>query len=212
MDQQLGRSQSPGGRRENHMLQDDCSPVAERLRRIGRDGFETCSHEDSTPPIEEESSPAERRGFPASRASEGLAAIPEVNGGRHEDNVKIDASQMTFLAHMGDFLHRNSTWFLVAALVLLILQDVFGTHGVLAMHRSQKEAAQVQKEIQQLNEENQKLQNRVQSLKSDPATIERIAREEMGLARPGEYIFKIQPKPGEPSTPLAEPAEPPKKP
>lgn len=126
-------------------------------------------------------------------------------------NVKIDASQVTFSEQMRNFLARNATWFIVAALILLALQDVFGNHGVLAMRRSQKEAAAVQKEIQQLNEENQQLQNRVQSLKSDPATIERIAREEMGLARPGEYIFKIQPKPGEPSTPLAEPTEPPKK-
>ncbi|HUJ32246.1 MAG TPA: septum formation initiator family protein [Candidatus Acidoferrum sp.] len=127
-------------------------------------------------------------------------------------DVKIDASQASFFDQMRAFLHRNVTWFLVAGFVLLLLQDVFGTHGVLAMRRSQREAAEVQKEIEKLNEENQKLQNRVQSLKSDPSTIERIAREEMGLARPGEYIFKIQPKPGEPSTPLAKPAEPAKKP
>jgi cell division protein FtsB len=131
---------------------------------------------------------------------------------KHAEEGKIDASQMTFLAQMSSFLRRNSTWFVVAALVLLALQDVFGTHGVLAMRRSEQEAARVRKEIQQLNDQNQKLEEGVQSLKSDPAAIERIAREEMGLARPGEYIFKIQPKPGEPSTPLAEPAEAPKKP
>jgi len=127
-------------------------------------------------------------------------------------NVTIDASQLPFLDQMRAFLRRNASWLLVAGFVLLLLQDVFGTHGVLAMRRSQKEAAEVQREIQQLNQENQKLQNRVQSLKTDPGAIERIAREEMGLARPGEYIFKIQPKPGEPSTPLAKPAEPPQKP
>ncbi len=68
------------------------------------------------------------------------------------------------------------------------------------MRRSMKQSAEIQREIQHLNRENQKLQNRVHSLKSDPAAIERIAREDMGLARPGEYIFKIQPKPGEPTT------------
>ena len=79
------------------------------------------------------------------------------------------------------------------------------------MRRSQEEAADVSKEIQQLNKENQELQQRIQSLKSDPATIERIAREEMGLARPGEYIFKIQPKSNDPSAPPAQPTEPAKK-
>jgi cell division protein FtsB len=123
-----------------------------------------------------------------------------------------DPASMTFAQQMRDFLRRNSTWFLVTGLIFLVLQDIFGTHGVLAMRRSQQQAVEIQKEIQQLNTENQKLQDRVKALKTDPSTIERIAREEMGLARPGEYIFKIQPKPGEPSTPLAQPAEPPRKP
>jgi cell division protein FtsB len=131
---------------------------------------------------------------------------------KRNDEAKTDATQMSFFAQLRDFVHRNVLWFLVTGLVLLVLQDVLGTHGVLAMHRSMKQSAEIQREIQQLNRENQRLQNRVQSLKTDPAAIERIAREDMGLARPGEYIFKIQPKPGEPTTPLAQPAEAPKKP
>jgi cell division protein FtsB len=119
---------------------------------------------------------------------------------------KIDATRMSFVDQMRNFLHRNVTWFLVAGLTLLVLQDVFGTHGVVAMRRSQEQAADIQKEIDHLNEENQKLQEHVRALKSDPAEIERVAREDMGLARPGEYIFKIQPKPG------AQPDQPAKKP
>ncbi|HXW55806.1 MAG TPA: septum formation initiator family protein [Candidatus Cybelea sp.] len=119
---------------------------------------------------------------------------------------------MSFAQQMRDFLRRNSTRLLAAGLVLLILQDVFGAHGVVAMRRSEQQAVEIQKEIKQLNDENQKLQDRVRSLKTDPAAIERIAREEMGLARPGEYIFKIEPKAGEPSKPLAQPTPAPKKP
>ena len=47
---------------------------------------------------------------------------------------------MTFAEQLREFLRRNATWFLAAAFALLLLQDVFGTHGVLAMRRSQKEA------------------------------------------------------------------------
>ena len=119
---------------------------------------------------------------------------------------KIDATRVSFVEQMRGFLRRNVTWFLVAGLTLLVLQDIFGTHGVVAMRRSQEQAADIQKEIDHLNEENQKLQEHVRALKSDPAEIERVAREEMGLARPGEYIFKIQPKPG------AQPDQPAKKP
>ena len=81
-------------------------------------------------------------------------------------------------------------------LLLLLVQDVFGTHGVLAMRRSKKEAADIQKEINRLESENCNMEQGVENLKSDPQTIERIARDEMGLAKPGEFIFKLPPKAG----------------
>ena len=114
---------------------------------------------------------------------------------------------LSFSGQMREFLRRNLSWFLAFALALLLLQDIFGTHGLIAMRRSQQEAAQVQREIDQINAENRQLQGRVKALKSDPATIERIAREEMGLARPGEYIFKLPSKPGAPSTPTTQPPD-----
>lgn len=109
----------------------------------------------------------------------------------------------SFAEQLGSFFRRNLNWFLVAAFALLLIQDVFGTHGVLAMHRSQVEARKIQQEINQLDKENQALQNHVKDLKTDPATIECIAREDMGLARPGEHIFKTQPRPADPTDPTA---------
>ena len=102
---------------------------------------------------------------------------------------------LSFTEQLGQFCRRNASWFLALAFTALLLQDVFGTHGVVAMRRAQKEAASVQSEIGRINQENQQLQDRVESLKNDPHAIERIAREEMGLARPGEYIFKTAPRP-----------------
>ncbi len=101
----------------------------------------------------------------------------------------VKAPGIKFGAQMREFLHRNMNWFLVAGFALLLLQDIFGTHGVLAMRRTQLQAKEVQQEIERLNEENRKLQSRVQHLKSDPATLEGIARDEMHLKRPGEYVF-----------------------
>jgi cell division protein FtsB len=105
-----------------------------------------------------------------------------------------DGRPETFTEQLHSFWRRNVIWFLLAALGLLILQDVFGTHGVLAMRRAQHEAIREQVEIDRINQQNVEMQGRVNSLKSDPEAIERIAREQMGLARPGEYIFKIPPK------------------
>lgn len=119
----------------------------------------------------------------------------------------------SFAEHFRDFLRRNLSWFIAAGLALLLLQDVFGNHGVLAMRRSQQEAREVQQEINRMNEENRQLEAKVKALKTDPQAIERIAREEMGLARPGEYIFKLPkpgdgsaaPSPSEPSAPATKP-------
>jgi cell division protein FtsB len=119
---------------------------------------------------------------------------------------------MSFAAQMREFLRRNANLFLAAALCLLLLQDVFGTHGVLAMRRAQTEATAVQREINLINDENRQLQDRVKSLKTDPQAIEHIAREEMGLARPGEFIFKTSPRPTDAPGPAVRSSDPPKNP
>jgi cell division protein FtsB len=125
---------------------------------------------------------------------------------RHVHNPlpeKSDATapRQSFAEQLGAFLRRNLYWFLIAGFVLLLLQDIFGTHGVLAMRRSQAEARKIQQEINQLDAENKKLQNHVKDLKTDPSTMECIAREDFGLARPGELIFKTQPRPTDPAHP-----------
>jgi cell division protein FtsB len=122
-------------------------------------------------------------------------------GGRQvneHDRAKKQASEpsLGFFEQLGQFFQRNMYLFLIVGFALLLLQDVFGTHGVLAMRQSQKEAQGIRKDISRLDEENQRLQNRVKALKTDPAAIERIAREEMKLSRQGEFIFQTQPRPG----------------
>jgi cell division protein FtsB len=110
------------------------------------------------------------------------------------NQAKEFTNPLSFAEQMREFLRAHMNWLLAAALTLLLLQDVFGAHGLIAMRRSMSEASQVEKEINLMNEENRQLESRVKSLKTDPSAVERIAREQMGLARPGEYIFKIQPR------------------
>jgi cell division protein FtsB len=80
---------------------------------------------------------------------------------------------------------------LVVFVAVLLVHDVFGTHGFLAMHRKQQEIQRVNSEIERLNKENTGLEQDVKNLKTDPHTIEKIAREELGQARPGEVIIKL---------------------
>jgi cell division protein FtsB len=103
-------------------------------------------------------------------------------------------------------LWRRHLWKILGlALAAVVIHDVFGSHGFLAMRRTQKQIDQLQAEIERLNQENQALSDHVNDLKTDPKTIERIAREEMGLARPGEMIFRLPPPQETPGQPPATP-------
>ena len=92
---------------------------------------------------------------------------------------------------------------LVILVVVLMVHDIFGPHGFLAMRQKQLEIQKVSSVLQRLNKENSLLEQDVQDLKSDPQTIRKIAREELGLAQPGEIIIKL-PVP-EPQTTTAKP-------
>lgn len=94
-------------------------------------------------------------------------------------------------------LRRYSRTLLILVVILLITDNVFGTHGFLAMRRTQKEIAAVKRDIDRLNKENLELAEQVKALKTDPQLIEKIARDELGLARRGEVIIRIpQPQQG----------------
>jgi cell division protein FtsB len=113
------------------------------------------------------------------------------------DRLTVDASRQSFGEQLRAFFRRNALWFLVAALAWLLIQDIFGTHGVLAMRRSQLELQKIQGEIKQLDEDNKKLQGDVKDLQSDPATIEGLARK-MGLGRRSDFVFETKQKPADP--------------
>jgi cell division protein FtsL len=73
------------------------------------------------------------------------------------------------------------------------------------MRRTQNEIERVKKDIDRLNSENRELGQQVKALKSDPHLIEKIAREELQHAKPGEVIIRIpqsqQPSPDLPAKP-----------
>ncbi len=99
---------------------------------------------------------------------------------------KADAKE-----RLGALLRQYGSTLLGLLLLALLVHDIFGAHGYLAMRRTQQEINKVKAGIQQLNKENLQLEDEVKELKSDPHKIEKIARDELGLARPGEVIIKI---------------------
>jgi cell division protein FtsB len=98
--------------------------------------------------------------------------------------VSAEEKIRSLLQHYG----RGLLGLLIA---VMIVHDVFGTHGFLAMRRTQGEIMKVKADLDQLSKENATLEQEVKDLKTDPRLIEKIARDDLGLARPGEIIIRI---------------------
>ena len=55
------------------------------------------------------------------------------------------------------------------------------------------QAIKVQREVEEMKQEVGVLQDEAGRLKNDPFTVERMSRDSLGVAKPGEVIFKFQP-------------------
>ena len=81
----------------------------------------------------------------------------------------------------------------VLVLVLLVslsltVAALFGRQGLLELVRYRAERQRLLEEIAALELEVERLETEIQALDSDPGAIERLAREELGLAREGEIL------------------------
>jgi len=79
----------------------------------------------------------------------------------------------------------------IIALIALIVGSFFGDRGILRMVAQRERTESLRQEIEELRTENGKLAGEIEALKSDPRAVEKLAREELGLARPGETVFLI---------------------
>jgi cell division protein FtsL len=88
-------------------------------------------------------------------------------------------------------LYRNGILALLLICVALIVHNVFSQNGFLASRRQRKELQALEQKIQRMKTENEQLDLENRALKSNPAAIERLAREQYGLAKPGERIYSV---------------------
>jgi cell division protein FtsB len=93
-------------------------------------------------------------------------------------------------------------WVVAGLVGLLLVVAVLGNKGLLHLLRVQGEVETLQRDIQTLETENARLSRAIAELRDNPSVIERIAREELGLVRPGERVLRF-PKTSRPRAPGA---------
>jgi cell division protein FtsB len=102
-------------------------------------------------------------------------------------------------------LRQYGPHLLALAIVILLVHNAFGAHGFLALHHTRAEIKKTELQLQNLNKENLKLEQEVKDLKTDPRLIEKIAREDSQLARPGEIIIRLPANPQPPQSASVKP-------
>jgi len=78
-------------------------------------------------------------------------------------------------------------------LLVLVVASVMGNRSLLRLYQMHRERAAVEREIDQLTAANAALAEEVRNLRTDPARAEAIAREELGLVRPGDLVYEFRP-------------------
>lgn len=82
------------------------------------------------------------------------------------------------------------------ALVLLVCVGlvIYGWQGVVRLREMREQLYTLERENVALRQQAERLAQVIDRLRNDPAYLERIAREERGMARPGETILKFPSK------------------
>lgn len=82
---------------------------------------------------------------------------------------------------------------LLGAVLLLVYVFLLGDYGAYRIWKQKREIAQMEQAIEALHLRQQELKEEADLLKNDPEYIEKIAREEYGMIKRGEIIYRIVP-------------------
>jgi cell division protein FtsB len=75
--------------------------------------------------------------------------------------------------------------------MLAVGYRALGPSGYLLLQKRQAEKEKLEQDVRRLAVEHIRLASDVEQLKNDPKSIEKVAREELKLAKPGEVIYVL---------------------
>ena len=84
----------------------------------------------------------------------------------------------------------------VLVLLSLVVASLVGNRGLVRLYRMHQTKAGLEREIGKLTLNNAALTEEVRALRTDPGRVEAIAREELGLVKPGELVYEFRAAPG----------------
>ncbi len=98
------------------------------------------------------------------------------------------------------FFWKLSVAMLAAVSAMAFIYALAGENGYLELRKRRQQKQELGEKAKQIRQENRELLGEIKALKSDPKVIERIAREELGMVRPGEVKITTNPDRQNPDT------------
>ncbi len=87
-------------------------------------------------------------------------------------------------------LTKMVVWLLLLAGLLLV--GVWYLPLIQQNERMQRENLRLERELEKEKEKSKQLQADIDALRNDPKTVERLTREKLGYARPGETVVRFE--------------------
>lgn len=78
--------------------------------------------------------------------------------------------------------------------IVFLISFFFSKEGISELQQSRQRVAVLQQEIDRLRAENQQLAEQINNLRKSTFAVEKIAREDLGMAREGEIVYVLEEK------------------
>jgi cell division protein FtsB len=73
----------------------------------------------------------------------------------------------------------------------MVLISLLGDQGLISYHRLRAEQERLTGEVARLEERKLDLARRIRALREDPGYVELLARQRLGLVRPGDVVIQL---------------------
>ncbi|MCX5905639.1 MAG: septum formation initiator family protein [Deltaproteobacteria bacterium] len=91
-----------------------------------------------------------------------------------------------------DFFQNKYLAYLIIFVSAMVVFGVFGVRGLMNIYYLRGEREKVRTVNARLSEENRRLAEQINRLRHNKEEVEKIAREELGLAKKGEIVYQFE--------------------
>ena len=95
------------------------------------------------------------------------------------------------MSFISSALQRWPIYLLGVLIVLIALDTMVGERGALHLWRLRGEKYRLDEQNFRMQKENAALRDRLSRLRNDDAFLEKLAREELNLVKPGEVVYRF---------------------